>query len=119
MELEMNVRELSSEELSHELHLAGKTWAISDKDWFWIQEAKKILLSELTLKYEQDFGITKAQTKARIDPEFKDHVEKMKKYNEDRNMAKVLYDELQIETRRRLSHQFIKNREFSSGSLVT
>lgn len=115
----MDVRSLSSEELSHLLGETGRRWAQAEKDWFWAQEYKKILQAELTLNYEKTEGVTKAQAMARVDPKFRDWIEQMKSVLEERNVARVEYDEIQTEIKRRLNLSFVRNREYQSGHLVT
>jgi len=115
MEQLTDVRHMKGEELSHWLHKKGHDFAKLDKDWFWMQEAKKILQAELTLQFEKNHGVTKAQSMARVDKKFKDHIEQMTDVLEKRNLAKVEYEEIQTEIRRRLNAQYAANQEFRAG----
>ena len=72
----MNIRTLTSEELSHHLHATGSVKAKAEGEYFWLDEYRKILLDKLTLN-EQDAGTAhnKALALARTSRDFLTHVE--------------------------------------------
>ncbi|MDH5798910.1 MAG: hypothetical protein OEZ19_10115 [Paracoccaceae bacterium] len=114
-----NIRNIDGPELSHRHYEKGREWAVADQQWWWVQEYRKVLLAELTLEYSRTEGVTKAKELARSDKRFRDHLEAMKVALENRNLAKVEYEECQYEIKRRLNKAFIRNREHAAGSLQT
>lgn len=111
----MSIRDLKSDELSHRLWETGKARADADRHYIYCDEKRKILLAELTIQYEKDNGVTKAQSMARIDPEFQNFA--LTEYPESKralSQARADYAECDFEIKRRLNLSFSKNREWNA-----
>jgi hypothetical protein len=111
----MNIRTLTSEELSHRLHTTGNVKAKSEAEYFWLDEYRKILLDKLTLN-EQDAGTAhnKALAIARTSKEFLTHIEGQREAKEQLHQSRVDYAECDFEIKRRLNLSFAKNREWNA-----
>ena len=116
----MNIRRLSSEELSHRFHECVKHRAELEGMYFSLDEHRKILLDKLTIEYSEDgTAHGKALSLARVSDEFKVHVDGQAVAKTELYQARGDVMECDFEIRRRLGNSFSKNREFSTGSLVT
>jgi hypothetical protein len=111
----MNIRVLSSEELSNHLHKTGGVKAKAEGEYFWLDEYRKILLDKLTLNEQVD-GIShnKALALARTSKEFLTHVEGQREAKENLHQSRVDYAECDFEIKRRLNLSFSKNREWNA-----
>ncbi len=111
----MNIRTLTSEELSHRLHSTGNIKAKAEGEYFWLDEYRKILLDKLTLK-EATNGVShnKALSLARTSKEFLMHVEGQREAKESLHQSRVDYAECDFEIKRRLNISFSKNREWNA-----
>jgi len=111
----MNIRTLTSEELSHHLHETGGRKAKAEAEYFWLDEYRKILLDKLTLN-EVDAGAAhnKSLALARTSKEFLLHVEGQREAKENLHQSRVDYAECDFEIKRRLNQSFSKNREWNA-----
>jgi hypothetical protein len=111
----MNIRTLTSEELSNHLYVTGKDRSKAEAEYFWLDEYRKILLDKLTLN-EVDAGTAhnKSLAIARTSKEFLIHVEGQREAKEQLYQARVDYAECEFEIKRRLNLSFSKNREWNA-----
>ena len=111
----MNIRTLTSEELSNRLYQTGKTRAKAEGEYFWLDEYRKILLDKLTLA-EVDKGEphNKSAAMARTSTEFLTHIEGQREAKEQLYQARADYSECDFEIKRRLNQSFAKNREWNA-----
>ena len=116
----MNIRTLTSEELSHRLHTTGNQKAKAEGEHFWLDGYRKILLDKLTLKEAKD-GVShnKALSLARTSDEFLLHVEGQREAKEALHQARVDYAECEFEIKRRLNASFSKQKEWNAERLNT
>lgn len=117
-----NIREYSSEGLSHHFYNCYKRRAKAEREAFYLDEYRKRMLDVLTLQYmDDDSGLShaKASSKARASDEFLKHLEGQAAAIEERYDAIGAYHEVDFEIKRRLNASFAKNREYSTGRLQT
>ena len=122
MKDDTDIRNISSEELSHRFHQCYKRRAKAERQAFYLDENRKRLLDVLTLQFmDEDSGLShaKASSRARASSEFKTHLDGQAEAVEERYDAIGAYHECDFEIKRRLNLSFAKNREYSTGRLQT
>lgn len=83
--------ELSPEQIAHELSKRGEKWADEDAAATLLEETKHTMLSECMADHPEDSNAG-AESKARRDPRYKQHVISMVEARRLANRAKVSYE---------------------------
>jgi hypothetical protein len=119
--MSFNIRTLTSEELSHRFCECGYARAKAEREFFLLDEHRKILLDKLTLKIadEKDISHNKALSYARTSKEFEAHIDGQAIAKEELYQKRADYSECDFEIKRRLNASFSKNKEWNSGRIVT
>ncbi|MCK5016843.1 MAG: hypothetical protein KAS32_07200 [Candidatus Peribacteraceae bacterium] len=117
----MNIRQLSSEELTNRIRETGIERAKAESEFIYYSEYRKIILEQISLEIQEteDISAAKALSRARISSVFKQAVDEMVVATERKFLAYANYKECDFEIKRRLNASFSKNREFSAGNLNT
>lgn len=85
---------MKSEEIFHKLALAGEDWADKEAAAQLLEETKHTVLAECMAKWPDESNVG-AETKARRDQIYKDHLAKMVAARREANKAKVRYYSIQ------------------------
>lgn len=118
----MNIRQMSSEELSHRISETGKLRAKAEANYVYHNEYRKIILESVFLDLQEadsSLTATKAKSQARISSVFKESVDALVAATEAKFLAYADYKETDFEIKRRLNASFSKNQEWNSQKLNT
>lgn len=109
----MNIRALSSEELSHRFSVCVSARAELEGQYFILDENRKILLEKLALDIQNDQGCAwgKSMALARTSDEFSIHIEGQGAVKHDLYQARGDVSECDFEIKRRLNRAFSQNQQ--------
>lgn len=117
----MNIRTLSSEELSHRFSECVARRSELEGQYFILDENRKILLEKLALDIQNDQGFAwgKSMALARTSSEFDIHIEGQGAVKHDLYQARGDVAECDFEIKRRLNLSFSQNQQRKADGQMT
>lgn len=101
---------LNPDEIHERLRLAGEEWADKDAAAAMLEETKKTLIAELSLKSAAG-TVAQRELEALADPAYRLHVTNMVSARKEANRAKVRYDTGRVWAELRRSQESTKREE--------
>lgn len=110
------ISDVPDHKLTYRLWLAGKAWAVAERNYEIKQHQRLVLLEEMT---KQAIGKTQKECErnARISPEYKAFLLELGEAKEQKIYARVEYDVIDHEIKLRIARGYQDRAEYKAGGM--